>query len=531
MKINSIQNYNLTNKYTLTPKNTKNHTSPKSFENKLPTTAQYLAFTGGYSLNLSQTVKQLDKLAEKNSAIYPSNIREWLGMILESGNKAKDTLISAHKKYFASLEDCFSLSEVKAKFPEFKDVQSAFYIDTAKGKETFISKFQDGKLEYFDNDEDLSVQLIKLYWGQGFSLNDLKRYADGTDLYHTMKKLNIPLQSRDYGHVLKFSDPEYNERLAREMTEKRLAALDRKAQEFEGEPVYIKRGPLTSEHKKRISEGLIKYYQENPEKIYEMSERQKKFFEDNPERAEIFTRVVKKAWNIFGAENIKKAMSKYLKLYGIKDFDLTINPAKLTEHQSNAMKKFWGANEWAKKAFSRNMKYAWKKVEEENKTFYSLRSVPSKLTRFIEEKAGLEKGTLDNDTKFNPYTFESYVDEKANEICKNYANIKGLDNVMADTYQMAVLYIIDSLKGIHTSRKNKPFNDLLAQAIFTVKANIPENGKGYKVQYTDEAQRDFISLAAFAAQTKCEELVNIVNKALDDAFDLSLNVHKDVKII
>ena len=40
------------------------------YESKLPTTQQYLAFTGGYSLDLAQTVKQLDKLAEKNSKIY-----------------------------------------------------------------------------------------------------------------------------------------------------------------------------------------------------------------------------------------------------------------------------------------------------------------------------------------------------------------------------------------------------------------------------------------------------------------------------
>lgn len=50
------------------------------------------------------------------------------------------------------------------------------------------------------------------------------------------------------------------------MIQKRREALDIKAQKADNEPVYIKRGPLSAEHKKHISEGLKKYYQEHPEK-------------------------------------------------------------------------------------------------------------------------------------------------------------------------------------------------------------------------------------------------------------------------
>lgn len=91
---------------------------------KLPalTSAQYLAFTGGYSLDLASTIKNLDKLAQKKSNVYPPQIREWAGIILEEGNKAKETLIDIHKKFYESLKDCFTLEEAKKKFPEFKDV-------------------------------------------------------------------------------------------------------------------------------------------------------------------------------------------------------------------------------------------------------------------------------------------------------------------------------------------------------------------------------------------------------------------------
>ena len=94
--------------------NVINNTQTEKY-GKLPTTSQYLAFTGGYSLDLGQTIKQLDKLAQKNSSVYPPNIREWAGMILDEGNKTKETLISIHKKYFANLKECFSLDEIKSK--------------------------------------------------------------------------------------------------------------------------------------------------------------------------------------------------------------------------------------------------------------------------------------------------------------------------------------------------------------------------------------------------------------------------------
>ena len=110
MRITNIQPY-VTNKYYTNNCQTKPQQNQhrEEYSGKLPTTQQYLAFMGGSSLNLAETVKQLDKLAEKNSAIYPPQIREWLEFTLEEGNKAKETLIKAHKKYFATLKKCFTL--------------------------------------------------------------------------------------------------------------------------------------------------------------------------------------------------------------------------------------------------------------------------------------------------------------------------------------------------------------------------------------------------------------------------------------
>ncbi|MBO6088221.1 hypothetical protein J6P92_07770, partial [bacterium] len=460
MKILNIRNYNLlTQKY-----NNKNQSQPqiKQFEttnyNNLPTTAQYLSFMGGYSLNLAETVKQLDKFAEKNSGLYPENIREWLGMILENGNRAKETLISVHKKYFASLEDCDTLEQIKALFPEFRGVKSAFDVETAKGKETLISKFQDGKSEYFESDEDLSVQLIKLYWGQGFSLNDLKRYTDGTDLYYTMKKLEIPIASRDYGHVLKFSDSEYNERLTKEMTEKRLAALDRKAQEQDGEPVFIpQHRHLSPEHKQRISEGLHRYYEENPERVYDMSDRQKKFYQENPEKAERLTKVLNIAWNIFNANNIKRAISQHFKRFGITSFDPAVNPAHMTKEQSDIMKLFWANNEWAKKSFSKNMKYAYKKLKnEDEKDFYvEVQQIPSAIYGKLRLTA-MKHGINIRDLNFNSRIYINDIARSKSEQKENVERINKLIRIyadenpqypddMANTYLMAVYKFVKKI--------------------------------------------------------------------------------------
>ena len=72
MKIDRITP-NIQNIRTIKPDINENQNTSQP-ENKLvqeklpmPTTAQYLSFTGGYSLDLAQTIKNLDKLAQRYS--------------------------------------------------------------------------------------------------------------------------------------------------------------------------------------------------------------------------------------------------------------------------------------------------------------------------------------------------------------------------------------------------------------------------------------------------------------------------------
>lgn len=496
----------------------------------LPTTAQYLAFTGGYSLDLASTIKNLDKLAQKKSNVYPPQIREWAGIILEDGNKSKETLINIHKKFYESLKDCFSLDEVKKKFPEFKDVTPSSEIKYQEG--SFLDNALNGKLEYFDKDEDLSLQLLKLYWGEGFSINDLRKYSGGKDISYAMRKLNIPLTDPAYGRILKLSDPEYNERLTREMTAKRLEALDRKAQQATGEPVYIKRGPLSAEHKKHISEGLQRYYEQNPQAIYNLSQRQRQFYEENPDRANILRRVTTKAWYVFGADKIKAAMSAFMKKQGVKTFDTSKleNPLAFTKEESSALKKFWASNEWARKSFSKNMTYAWKKVKEEQNIIYQVRVAPRGFIQKIKDfarKQGVELKDEDFIAKLDPNDAgNNYINSDINKYTRAYVDsVYGESTVMANSFFLALLNINREISKIDLSKVDnetkllcKFIQKMIKTSLFE-NPDLPFEKNQFKVLDANEVQHVYGILRNTCLESFNPKLAGIFEKHMDKAYD------------
>lgn len=74
MKINSITPLNIYTKNYYTPEkrsySSNKFTPPPNFS-QMPSTQQYLAFTGGYSLNLAKTIERLVFLRRKIQAFYP----------------------------------------------------------------------------------------------------------------------------------------------------------------------------------------------------------------------------------------------------------------------------------------------------------------------------------------------------------------------------------------------------------------------------------------------------------------------------
>ena len=342
-----------------------------------PTTAQYLAFMGGDSINLSATYSNL-----KDEQYPNKNIKTAIEQVLATGNPEEKTLYDVHFEKYKEILDCFSLDELKEKYPEFKNVISAY--DVIANPDSFIGKFQEDELELFPFDEDLTLQLIKLYWGKGFSLNDLAKHTaqenedgKGTNLYYAMNnKLNIPLMNRRYASILKLSNKEYNEKFTAELAIKLIEANEARQQRAEGEAVIIPRGPLSELHKQHISEGLKRHYKENPDAIYALSQRQKKFYEDNPEEAKKMSEIMLYAWNqTTEGKSLAKHISKFMKKINGPTFtnEELANFTTIDKTKNVALKAFWERNGWAKKQLSIAMQKAYKLKEEKTKELEHLK--------------------------------------------------------------------------------------------------------------------------------------------------------------
>lgn len=327
----------------------------------LPTSAHYVSFLGGYSLSLSQTVQNLDKLGAK----FPPDIKTLAEQEIAQGNSQDKTLIDIHKSKYEGLNSCNTLDEAKQMYPEFEGIFSDSELEHKEN--SFIWGVKAGNSKNFSQNEDVALQLLKLYWAEGFSLSDLSKHADGKNLYYSMQKLNIPLMDRNYAHILKFSDKEYNERITKTMVEKRqeamLAAIAN-GTFFQKE--HYSRAPLSDEHKKHISEGLIKYYNEHPEALAEMSAREKEYWENNPHQRQLMTRVTTEAWQTRDGKKIKKKMVKFFATNNaqINDKELE-NPFSMNKTQQELLALFWKKNAWAPAKFSKAMKTAWDKVKKE----------------------------------------------------------------------------------------------------------------------------------------------------------------------
>ncbi len=358
------------NKNTLQNNNPEYTVHAKNYD-ALPSTHQFLSFKGGKSIDLGQTIEALGKIEQKYSlasqiaedaaSFIPERVVELAKRVLDRNNPKNLTLIDIHKIAYNKLKNLTSLDEVKKVYPEFKNILSAKDVDARNG--SFVDVARKGTHEYFDDGEDLSLQLLKLYWGEGLSLNQLAPYSNDLKTFSgVLKKLQIPHKERTYGHYLTLSDVEANKRITALMSEKQLEAAARRDGFYE--IAALARGQMTEEHKTKISQALVDYYAEHPEKIYERSQRQKEFFKNNKELSGLFSLVVKRAWELGSSRPIKEAVRRFGKS---ADF----SQAEKLEEANNVswLKEFWDTNPKAKKQFSASMKSAWKQTKEQLQLF------------------------------------------------------------------------------------------------------------------------------------------------------------------
>ena len=150
----------ITNFYPIKPFNNKKiqQSAKKQNIQQLPQIKNinyFPCFLGGYSLDLSKVAENLSE--EK----FPPDIFELTQKTLKNGNAKNKTLYDIHFEKYKGVLDCYSLDELKEKYPEFKDVISVYDIETKEN--SFIDDFLKGKSEVFSDSEDLTLQLIKLY--------------------------------------------------------------------------------------------------------------------------------------------------------------------------------------------------------------------------------------------------------------------------------------------------------------------------------------------------------------------------------
>lgn len=537
MKINPISfNYGV-NSQNIKNKVQKNNIEQNKIENLPSVGASYmLAFTGGKSLNLEQTVKQIEQFGS-----FPPDIKEEAEQIIKEGNPDNKTLIDVHKEKYEGLNYLDNLDDIKELYPEFEGVLPDSAVEIREG--SFMDDVKKGKIPYFDKNQDVAVQLLQMYWGEGFSLNDLKTQFAGKSINSVFEKLNIPKTDRTYGYYLKFSDKEYNERFTSKMSERLKGQHREKIARKDG--VYIPRGPLTPEHKANISKGLIKHYTEHPEKALEMSERQKRFYEEHPEEKIKFSEVMLRAWGKREAAPIKKALSRFLKR-PLTDEELSNIFAQDKETKAK-MQAFWDKNKWAKDKFSNLMKKSWARQKELDEMgliyepFYTANLIPKKM----QEKIGRimvpnNKNFANIPTSLIPDLREltdnpnlitpagSIEMKETGKIIDDYfdANPNEQD-VLADTLDMGFAIAIKEL----AEEKVKNMDKYPAFAEMTVywQDTAVQKWKQHTPTGIDELTKIYSTLMNICVANNDLASAKKIDKSIESAYDLVINKNPKIK--
>ncbi len=537
MKINPIGfNYGV-NSQNIKNKVQKNNIEQNKIENLPPVSASYmLAFTGGKSLNLEQTVKQIEQFGS-----FPPDIKEEAEQIIKEGNPDNKTLIDVHKEKYEGLNYLDNLDDIKELYPEFEGVLPDSAVEIREG--SFMDDVKKGKIPYFDKNQDVAVQLLQMYWGEGFSLNDLKTQFAGKSINSVFEKLNIPKTDRTYGYYLKFSDKEYNERFTSKMSERLKGRHREKIARKDG--VYIPRGPLTPEHKANISKGLIKHYTEHPEKALEMSERQKRFYEEHPEEKIKFSEVMLRAWGKREATPIKKALSRFLKR-PLTDEELSNIFAQNKETKAK-MQAFWDKNKWAKDKFSNLMKKSWARQKELDEMgliyepFYTANLIPKKM----QEKIGRimvpnNKNFANIPTSLIPDLREltdnpnlitpagSIEMKETGKIIDDYFDANPSEqDVLADTLDMGFAIAIKEL----AEEKVKNMDKYPAFAEMTVywQDTAVQKWKQHTPTGIDELTKIYSTLMNICVANNDLASAKKIDKSIESAYDLVINKNPKIK--
>lgn len=481
-----------------------------------PSTQYMLSFCGGKSLNLADTIKQIDKHGQ-----YPEGIRESALETLKRGNPERKTLIDIHKDKYRDLYLCNTLEEAKFFFPEFRDVLSDTQVFARNS--SFIDSVKKGEVPYFDKDKDVTLQLLQMYWGEGISLSEFEKEFAGRNIHSVFKKLNIPLCSRIYGHYLALSDQTKNNHFAEAMRNRQKNSGKERISGQRRESVP--RGPLSEDHKAKISESLKRYYEQHPNIAFHLSEKQNKYFEENPEQKEVFSQVLLRAWRYPEARSIKKALSKHMRKQNVSDEELSDIFTNNTERK-NMMQAFWDKNGWAKDRFSICMTKSWdrqKYLAKRGLTYepiYSLRVNPKSQT--VKLKAALGENFVYVEDYLNNVLIPDARDVQQEtegavlsaKLSGEYYHSHNEDSIHCANVK--AFSILESVIQIYKSEKN---NGIINNPEFNQLLYVAQNLS----RKANELNAIFLSCIEYCLQSGHRNWADIFAKSTDKIDDMLLN--------
>lgn len=188
------------------------------------------------------------------------------------------------------------------------------------------------------------------------------------------------------------------------------------------------------------------------------------------------------------------------------------------------MKKFWADNDWAKKSYSKNMTFAWKKVKEEQSAIYTI-PVGAKLfikqmIQWADEKLGIKLTEDFFTAKFNPNDPTKHIQNPdINFFSRGFVESRvGGSTKLANAYFLAMLNINREISKTDLSKLDKETANLLRKAAATIKTEIINN-KNINKMDTNELQTIFNKMNQDFLYSFNQNYYNKFQTHLDKAYE------------
>lgn len=206
------------------------------------------------------------------------------------------------------------------------------------------------------------------------------------------------------------------------------------------------------------------------------------------------------------------------------------NPLALSKEESAVMKKFWATNEWARKQFSKNMTFAWKKVKEEQSIVYEVQTAPKGFIRKVIDWARRNGEEIDDSMfigRYDPNNNENnFINPNLNKYTRGYVDAHdGESSRMANAFFLALLNTNREISKMDLSKVDqetrilcKALQQEIKESLF-VHPDKPFEVNAFRVLDSDEVQAVYSILRNACYDSFNTKLAGIFERNLNKAYD------------